>query len=93
MSATIDKRLSGPSGGVRRARRHAEVMAYLRRVQKRRDFRLLDCSERSGIGGDPDDFYSGFHFKRADARRLIRAIVGAFPEAFGGETEPIAEGQ
>jgi hypothetical protein len=76
-----------------RSERHAEVIAYLRRVQERRDFRLLDCSELSSIAGDPDDFYGGFHFKRANARRLIRAIVGAFPEAFGGETAPITEGQ
>ncbi len=65
--------------------RHAEVAAYLGRMQKRYGFRLLDLSELSSIEGDPDDFYDGFHVKRANARRLIRTIVRTFPEAFGGE--------
>jgi hypothetical protein len=64
--------------------RHAEVVAYLKRMQQRHGFRLLDLSELSSIGGDPDGFYDGFHVKRANARRLIRTIVSAFPEAFGG---------
>ena len=65
--------------------RHAEVAAYLGRMQKRYGFRLLDLSELSSIEGDPDDFYDGFHVKRTNARRLIRTIVRTFPEAFGGE--------
>ena len=64
--------------------RHAEVVAYLERMRKQYGFRLLDLSELSSIQGDPDDFYDGFHVKHANARRLIRTIVKAFPEAFGG---------
>lgn len=84
--APLHPRLLAAVRGAGWSERHAEVMAYLRRVQKRHDFRLLDYSELATIDGDPGDFYDGFHFKRANARRLIRAVVGAFPEAFGIES-------
>ncbi len=64
--------------------RHAEVMDYLKAVQRKDDFRLLDCSDLTSIEGDPENFYDGFHIKSANARRLIRTIVGAFPKAFDG---------
>ena len=63
--------------------RRAEVVAWLEREQKKYGFGLLDLSELSSIEGDPDDFYDGFHVKRANARRLVRTVVTAFPEAFG----------
>ena len=44
---------------------------------------MLDCSELSSIGGDPDAFYDGFHFKRSNARRLVDTVVARAPEAFG----------
>ena len=64
--------------------RRAEVVAWLEREQKKYGFGLLDLSELSSIEGDPDDFYDGFHVKRANARRLVRTVVTALPEAFGG---------
>ena len=64
--------------------RRAEVVAWLKREQKKHPFRLLDLSELSSIENDPDAFYDGFHVKRANARRLVRTVVAAFPEAFGG---------
>ena len=64
--------------------RHAEVVAWLRREQKKHPFRILDLSDLSSMEGDPDAFYDGFHVKRANARRLVRTVVSAFPEAFGG---------
>ena len=66
--------------------RRAEVVAWLRSEQKKHGFRLLDLSELSRIKGDPFDFYDGFHVKRANARRLVRTVVTAFPEAFGTES-------
>ncbi len=66
--------------------RRAEVVAWLRSEEKKHGFRLLDLSELSRIKGDPFDFYDGFHVKRANARRLVRTIVTAFPEAFGTES-------
>ncbi|MBE0527773.1 MAG: hypothetical protein IH629_01040, partial [Thermoleophilia bacterium] len=66
--------------------RRAEVVAWLRSEQKKHDFRVLDLSELSSIKGDPYDFYDGFHVKRANARRLVRTVVDAVPEAFGNES-------
>lgn len=60
------------------------VVAWLRREQKQHPLRLLDLSESSSIEGGPDAFYDGFHVKRANARRLVRTVVTAFTEAFGG---------
>ena len=64
--------------------RHREVMSYLRRQQAAYGFTLLDFSRLSSIGGDPDAFYDGFHFKRATARRLVDAVVAQSPQAFPG---------
>jgi hypothetical protein len=66
------------------SQRRAEVVAWLEREQTNYGFGLLDLSELSSIEGDPDDFYDGFHVKRTNARRLVRTVVTAFPEAFGG---------
>jgi hypothetical protein len=68
--------------------RHREVMAYLRRQQSRYGFSLLDFSELSTISGDPDAFYDGFHFRRANARRLVDTVVAKAPEAFGIQVLP-----
>lgn len=62
--------------------RHREVMTYLRRQQAAYGFTLLDFSELSTIGGDPHAFYDGFHFRRANARRLVDAVVAHSPQAF-----------
>jgi hypothetical protein len=64
-------------------RRHVEVLAYLKQQRDTYGFDLLDCSDLSTIGGDPDAFYDGFHFKRSNARRLVATVVTTFPEAFG----------
>lgn len=62
--------------------RHREVMDYLTAMQSRFGFCLLDCSELSSIGGDPDDFYDGFHMMQDNSRRLVDTVVAKFPKAF-----------
>ena len=62
--------------------RHREVTAYLERQRAAYGFTLLDFSELSSIGGDPDAFYDGFHFTRANARRLVDAVVAQSRQAF-----------
>jgi hypothetical protein len=64
------------------AERHREVMRSFEDLQETHAFTVLDLSELATIGGDPDDFYDGFHVKRANARRLIRAVVERAPSAF-----------
>lgn len=65
------------------SRRHREVLAYLKSQRAEHVLTVLDYSRLSSIGGDPDNFYDGFHFKRANARRLVDAVVAKAPGAFG----------
>jgi len=67
--------------------RHDEVMTYLTGLQDRYGFGLLDCSLLSSVNGDPDNFYDGFHVKRANARRLTRSVVAKLPSSFEEVTE------
>jgi hypothetical protein len=62
--------------------RRAEVMSYLKGLQGRYGFGLLDCSDLASFGGDPDEFYDGFHMKRANARKLTRSVVARLPASF-----------
>ncbi len=63
-------------------KRHDEVMTYLTGLQAKYGFGLLDCSELATFGGDPQQFYDGFHIKRANARKLTRSVVAKLPSAF-----------
>ena len=62
--------------------RHDEVMTYLSGLQGRYAFGLLDRSHLATFKGDPEQFYDGFHMKRANARRLTRNVVAELPSAF-----------
>ncbi len=64
----------------------AVKLRLLQRLAKPPRILIFDGSRATRI--EPDDFYDGFHVHRANARRPIRTIVGAFLEAFGGETAP-----
>lgn len=64
-------------------KRHREVLAYLKGLRIDHRLTVVDYSRLSSIGGDPDNFYDGFHFKRANARRLVDAVVARAPGAFG----------
>jgi hypothetical protein len=55
--------------------RHREVVAYLRSLQKRYDFVLLDMTGLGAFGGSPSAFYDGVHMKVENTRRLIDAVV------------------
>ena len=63
-------------------KRHDEVMTYLSGLQGRYGFGLLDRSHLATFNGDPQQFYDGFHVKRANARRLTRNVVAELPSAF-----------
>ena len=62
--------------------RHAEVMAYLHDRQRKLDLTVLDFTELSGFGGDPQGFYDGFHIRQANARRLLDTVVEQAPDSF-----------
>lgn len=62
--------------------RHGQVMGYLRDLQDELDFAVLDFSVLSSFGGDPQGFYDGFHIRKANARRLLDAVVAQAPGSF-----------
>jgi len=63
-------------------KRHDEVMTYPSGLQGRYGFGLLDRSHLATFNGDPQQFYDGFHVKRANARKLTRNVVAELPSAF-----------
>ena len=56
--------------------------AYLRSLQGRYAFRLLDYTEIASFGGSADGFYDGAHVKRENARRIVRQVIADLPGAF-----------
>ena len=68
-------------------KRHDEVVTYLAGLQGRYGFGLLDYSHLVSFKGDPQNFYDGFHVKRANARKLTRSVVARLPSAFAETTE------
>lgn len=62
--------------------RHERFLAYLDTLHDRYEFEFVDLSEMESFDGDPDDFYDGVHIKAANGRRVIDALVHAFPETF-----------
>jgi hypothetical protein len=62
--------------------RRTEVFRYLEGLQRQREFTVLDMTRLQRFGGTADDFYDGFHIRRANARRLLRAVVREAPQAF-----------
>ena len=56
--------------------------AYLRSLQGRYAFHLLDYTEIASFGGSADGFYDGAHVKRENARRIVRQVIADAPEAF-----------
>jgi hypothetical protein len=65
--------------------RHDEVVNYLTELQGRYGFGLLDASHLASFHGDPEQFYDGFHIKRANARKLTRTVVAELPAAFAAD--------
>jgi len=58
-----------------RERSHARFLAYLHGLEMRYHLRVVDLSELSSFGGDPDGFYDGVHVTRENSDRVIDALV------------------
>lgn len=56
--------------------------AYLRSLQGRYAFHLLDYTEIASFGGSAGGFYDGAHVKRENVRRIVRQVVADVPGAF-----------
>jgi hypothetical protein len=63
-------------------KRHEKVLAWLRELQERHDFTVLDLSRLESVGGDPEAFYDGFHIMRHNARRVLDTVVEQAPGCF-----------
>ena len=61
--------------------RYADVLAYLRSLQGRVRFTLLDFTHLSSFGGRAADFYDGYHMTVANTRRLVNAVLRKAPGA------------
>jgi hypothetical protein len=61
---------------------HERFVAYLDSLHDQYEFEFIDLSDIESFDGDPDDFYDGVHIKAANGRRVIDALVRAFPETF-----------
>ncbi len=55
--------------------RHRQLVAYLRSLQPRLQFDLLDASNIRTFGGRPAGFYDGVHMKVANVHRLLDWII------------------
>ena len=58
------------------------MLAYLRGLQTKHEFVILDLSELRTVDGDPDAYYDGFHMKKSNARRVLETVVAQAPAAF-----------
>jgi hypothetical protein len=58
-------------------------LAYLRRLQRRLDFVLVDAEDIHRWGGSPRDFTNATHVNRINMRRLLRYIVSHSDGALG----------
>ncbi len=58
------------------------LRGYLRRLQKYRDFRVVNCLNIKTFGGSPAGFYDGAHLTTGNSRRLIRYLIRKAPGCF-----------
>ena len=58
-----------------RVRSPAPFPAYLHGLEKRYRLKVVDLTELSSFGGDPDGFYDGVHIDRENSDRVIDALV------------------
>lgn len=59
--------------------RHQQVLDYLAKLQARYRFTVIDMTQISSFGGDPNDFYDGSHMKVKNLRLMIDAILKRDP--------------
>jgi hypothetical protein len=58
------------------------LTSYLKRLQKRLNFRVLNCLRIRTFGGTATGFYDGAHLTAANSRRLIKYCVVHAPGCF-----------
>jgi len=61
---------------------HRQVMDYLDSLRGTYRFKLVDLTDIASFGGDPQNFYDGYHPKAENTRRIIDEILRRFPNAF-----------
>lgn len=60
---------------------HHALTRHLGTLKDRYGFTLVDLTSVATFGGDPDDFYDGYHPKTANTRRMIDEILRRYPHA------------
>jgi len=61
---------------------HDKLVNYLDSLQGTYDFILIDLTDVSSFGGDPLNFYDGYHPRIRNTRRVIDEILRRYPHAF-----------
>jgi len=61
--------------------RYHDVLTYLRSLQVRYRFKLLDFTHLVSFGGRAADFYDGYHMTVANTQRLVNAVLSQAPGA------------
>ncbi|HQH22179.1 MAG TPA: hypothetical protein PLJ89_08830, partial [Thermoleophilia bacterium] len=64
--------------------RHEEVVTYLRSLQGRHDFVILDMTDPRVFGFDRHEWYDGVHMTTVNTRRAVDYIIrqtGGWPPA------------
>lgn len=63
------------------AARHEDLLAFLEDQQERHDLIVLDYADVAAFGGDPDDFFDGYHMTVPNTRRLVDAVLAEHADA------------
>lgn len=61
---------------------HRRFTDYLRSLGGAYRFKLIDLTHIESFGGDPQDFYDGYHPKAGNTRRIVDEILRRDPHAF-----------
>jgi hypothetical protein len=61
---------------------HKQLTEYLRSLRDKYRFKLVDLTHIESFGGDPENFYDGYHPKAENTRRIIDEVLRRYPHAF-----------
>jgi hypothetical protein len=61
---------------------YTTTLAYLKSLEGTYGFRLFDFTDITSFGGDPQDFYDGYHPRIENTHRIVNEILRRSPHAF-----------
>ena len=61
---------------------HDQLLAYLDSLRGKYRFTVVDLTRIESFGGDPENFYDGYHPKAENTHRIIDEVLRRHPHAF-----------